>query len=112
MAARKFKPHHQDEIRRKIQATQLINFLQNLALRGLVEMGGGRDGGERKLSPDWDEKRINVRVRAALGLLNKSLPDVSSVQLTGDVQHSYIAHVPLTEQNSDEWVKKHAPTLQ
>ena len=64
MAAR-LRPYHQDEIRAKIQASQLINVLQNHAL------GNGED-----LSP--------TRMKAIEILLRKSLSDLSSIQLTGD----------------------------
>lgn len=64
MAAR-LRPYHQDEIRAKIQASQLINVLQNHAL------GNGED-----LSP--------TRMKAIEILLRKSLSDLSSIQLSGD----------------------------
>ena len=64
MAAR-LRPYHQDEIRAKIQASQLINVLQNHAL------GNGED-----LSP--------TRMKAIELLLRKSLSDLSSVQVSGN----------------------------
>lgn len=64
MAARLRKPH-QDEVRTKIQASQLINVLQNHAL-GKVK---------RDLSPS--------RLRAIEILLRKSVPDLSTVEMTG-----------------------------
>lgn len=66
MAARKLKPHHQEDVRSKIQASQLINYLQGHALKGT------------------GSKNANTRVRAALGLLAKTLPDVATIQHTGD----------------------------
>ena len=65
MAAR-LRPYHQDEIRAKIQASQLVNVLQNHAL-GLSES---------ELTP--------TRMKAIEILLRKSLSDLSSIQLTGD----------------------------
>lgn len=56
---------HQDDVRRKIQASQLINVLEAHAL-GISE----------ELSPS--------RIKAIEILLRKSLPDLSSVELTGD----------------------------
>lgn len=64
MAAR-LRPRHQDEVRAKIQASQLINVLQNHALGTLEE-----------LSPS--------RIKAIEILLKKSLPDLSAIELTGD----------------------------
>lgn len=65
MAAR-LRKNHQDEVRAKIQASQLVNVLQNHAL--------GKDSGELAQS----------RLKAIEILLKKSLPDLSSVELTGD----------------------------
>ena len=64
MAAR-LRAHHQDEVRAKIQASQLINVLQNHAL--------GKDSG----------KMLPSRLKAIDILLRKSVPDISSVQHRG-----------------------------
>lgn len=64
MAARMRKTH-QDDVRLKIQASQLINVLQNHAL-GLTEAD---------LSPS--------RLKAIEILLRKSVPDLQSVEMTG-----------------------------
>jgi len=63
--ASRIRAYHQDEIRAKIQASQLVNVLQNHAL-GLSE----------DLSP--------TRMKAIEILLRKSLSDLSSIQLTGN----------------------------
>jgi hypothetical protein len=63
MAARIRKPH-QDEVRAKIQASQLINVLQNHALGKTEELSASR------------LKAIEI-------LLRKSVPDLSAVELTG-----------------------------
>ena len=64
---------HTEEIRAKIQASQLINVLQNHALSG-----------EGELSP--------TRMKAIEILLRKSLPDLSAVTVEGDAEN------PLTVQ--------------
>ena len=64
--ASRIRAYHQDEIRAKIQASQLVNVLQNHAL-GLSES---------ELTP--------TRMKAIEILLRKSLSDLSSIQLTGD----------------------------
>jgi hypothetical protein len=57
---------HQDDVRKKIQVGQLIKVLENHALSD-------------------DEKELSAsRIKAIQILLNKSLPDLSSMQLTGD----------------------------
>jgi hypothetical protein len=63
--AERLRKRHQDDVRVKIQASQLINVLQNHAL------GDGSD-----LSP--------TRMKAIELLLKKSLPDLSSTEITGD----------------------------
>lgn len=65
MAAR-LRAKHQDEVRAKIQASQLVNVLQNHAL--------GED--EKEMTPS--------RLKAIEILLRKSLPDLSSTEITGN----------------------------
>lgn len=57
---------HQEDVRKKIQASQLINVLQNHALGETEELSASR------------LKAIEI-------LLRKSIPDLSSVQLDGDL---------------------------
>ena len=65
MAAR-LRVKHQDEVRAKIQASQLINVLQNHAL------------GES------DTEILSSRLKAIEILLRKSVPDLSAVTVSGD----------------------------
>lgn len=64
MAGRPIGKLHQDDVRRKIQASQLINVLQEHALTG--------------------SSLEQSRIKAIEILLKKSLPDLSSMELTGD----------------------------
>lgn len=64
MAARLNKLHQQD-VRLKIQTSQLINVLQEHALKG---------------TKDFDP----TRMKAIEILLKKSLPDLSSIEHTGE----------------------------
>lgn len=73
MAARKLRPFHSDEIRAKIQASQLINRLTDHAL------------GEVDLSA--------TQVRAIEVLLKKAVPDLSAVDLTANHTGEVIARV-------------------
>jgi hypothetical protein len=66
MAARKHLSHD-EKTRARIQTSQLINRLELCAL------------GELELPKD--------KLKAIEILLKKSLPDLSSIQLTGDVNH-------------------------
>lgn len=72
MAAR-IRAHHQDEVRAKIQASQLINVLQNHALSG-----------EGEITP--------TRMKAIEILLRKSIPDLSSVELSGGDDPINVVH--------------------
>lgn len=67
MAARTKKIRHDDETRAKIQASQLINRLQDYAL----------NGGEMEAS----------RIKAIEILLKKTLPDLSATTINGDDQN-------------------------
>lgn len=75
---------HQDDIRRKIQASVLIDMLTKLATEGQIkerQKGGG--SAWRNATPE-DAPLIGVRVRAALGLLAKTVPDLQRTELSGD----------------------------
>lgn len=66
MAAR-LRAKHQDEIRTKIQTSQLINRLENYALS------------------DSEEEISNGRLKAIEILLRKSLPDLTATELSGEL---------------------------
>lgn len=66
MAAR-LRKHHQDEIRAKIQVSQLINRVQKYAMGELS-----------------DEEVSTNRLNAIKLLLNKTLPDLSAIEHSGD----------------------------
>lgn len=66
MAAR-IRKHHQDEVRARIQASQLVNRLTDHAL-GDIELSA-------------------TQIRAIEILLKKSIPDLSSVEVVGDEEN-------------------------
>lgn len=68
MAGRPIGRRHQEDVRRKIQATQLVNRLTSHALGKL-----------KKSRMDASQ------VQAALGLLKKCLPDLAQVEHSGEV---------------------------
>lgn len=63
MAGRPIGKRHQDDVRAKIQASQLVNVLQNHALGKTEELSASR------------MKAIEI-------LLKKSVPDLSAVELS------------------------------
>jgi hypothetical protein len=91
MAARTRKIRHDDETREKIQASQLVNRLQDNALGKLkVEMTPGQ-------------------VRSAEILLKKKIPDLSSTENKTEIVHRYVARLPNKAANSEIWQKQNAP---
>lgn len=62
MAAR-LNPRHQEMIREKIRASQLVNFLEDHVLEG--------------------REAKDSQIRAALGLLKKCVPDLQSTEISG-----------------------------
>lgn len=91
MAGRPIGSRHQEDIRRKIQASQLINRLTAHAL-GTVELS-------------------NTQVRAIEILLRKCVADLTSVEHTGEVSHKYVAEVPPEAKDSKAWEQENR-TLQ
>lgn len=73
---------HQEDVRQKIQASQLINVLQNHALT---------EGSDISMS----------RMKAIEILLRKSLPDLSAVTVSGDAENPLVAGVTVTFIKSD-----------
>ena len=65
MAGRPINKLHQEDVRKKIQVSLLLNVLQNHAL-----------GETEELSP--------TRMKAIEILLRKSMPDMASVTVSGD----------------------------
>ena len=70
MAARSNRIQHDENTRKKIQASQLINRLTN-----------------HILSEEGDVM-TQSQVNAALGLLKKTLPDLKAIDIQGDIEHS------------------------
>lgn len=52
------------------------------------------------------------QVTAALGLLRKALPDLASVEHSGDVQQTYVVRMPSIISGLDDWDKVAASSLQ
>jgi hypothetical protein len=73
MAGRPINKLHQEDVRKKIQVSQLLNVLQNHALGEIEE-----------LSP--------TRMKAIEILLRKSMPDMASVTISGD-QDQPLQHI-------------------
>jgi hypothetical protein len=90
MPARTRKIRHDDETRMKIKAGNIINRLQKL-IDGQIEMAPHA-------------------VTAALGLLRKTLPDMTSVEHSGEVTKTYVVRMPAKPADMTEWANRYAPT--
>lgn len=70
----RLNPRHSQMVRDKIQATKLIQLLQDYALGEIEEIANGR------------MKAIEI-------LLKKSVPDLQSIELTGDEENPVVTRV-------------------
>jgi hypothetical protein len=73
---------HQDDVRAKIQTSQLVNRLTDHALNGL------------ELSP--------TQVRAIEILIKKTLPDLQSIELTGNDESPIVTRIELVDGNGSD----------
>lgn len=48
-------------------------------------------------------------VTAALGLLRKAIPDLTSVEHSGEVTKTYVVRMPAKPADMGEWQKQYAP---
>lgn len=94
MAPRVNKIRHDDETRAKIKSAQIINRLH------------GHVMGELELSA--------TQVSAGLGLLRKTIPDLSQAEIKSETTVRYVARVPEKAQSTEIWQQRQAPeqTLQ
>lgn len=89
MPARTRKIRHDENTRLKIKAGNIITRLQKLI------------AGEIEMAPH--------AVTAALGLLRKAIPDLTSVEHSGEVTKTYVVRMPAAPTDMAEWQKQHSP---
>ena len=92
MPARIRKIRHDEETRLKIKAGNIITRLQKLI------------DGEIEMPPH--------AVTAALGLLRKAIPDLTSVEHSGDVTTTYVVGIPQRDHTSEAWAQRQQQTVQ
>jgi hypothetical protein len=80
---------HSDIVRNRIRTSALINRLQEF-VDGKIELSA-------------------AQVTAALGLIRKTVPDLASVEHSGEVEHVYVMAIPAIAETADEWTTQHAP---
>ncbi len=84
MAVRK-NLSHPERVRARIRTTQLTRRLTKHVL-GKVEMSA-------------------TQVTAALGLLKKTLPDLSATELSGEIRQRDVSDQPITE---EQWTEQYS----
>jgi hypothetical protein len=84
MPARIRKIRHDEDTRLKIKTTQLCNRLMSHAM------------GEVDLSP--------TQIQAIKILLGKTLPDLQSVEHSGEVATPYVMQMPTVAKDAAEWL--------
>jgi hypothetical protein len=89
MAARVNKIRHDDETRAKIKTSQIVNRL-TAHVMGEVELTASQ-------------------VSAGLGLLRKTIPDLSQAENKTEVTHRYVARVPDKATTAETWQQQHSP---
>ena len=87
MPARIRKIRHDDNTRAKIKTGNIITRLCKLI------------DGEVEMPPH--------AVTAALGLLRKVLPDVTSVELSGEITTTKVIRTPMISPDNSAWLKQH-----
>jgi hypothetical protein len=91
MAARN-KAWTPDRVRERIQASMLANRLADHAF-GKCEMS-------------------NTQVTAALGLLKKCVPDLASIEHSGDVTQHFVMELPIAAESTETWSQQSGHALQ
>ena len=52
---------------------------------------------------------VRLKADIALRLLAKCLPDQKSVEVTGEIEHRYVAEVPAISASPEQWQQQHTP---
>lgn len=89
MPARINKIRHDENTRAKIKVGNIITRLQKLI------------AGEIEMAPH--------AVTAALGLLKKTLPDMTSVEHSGEIATTNVIRAPAVSPDIDDWSNQHVP---
>jgi hypothetical protein len=99
MAAR-LRPRNDDLSRAAIQTTQLVKRLNSYALA------------EKDAQTNKPVQMSSDQVRAALGLLRKTIPDLAVTAHTGpdgEKLDGFVIYAPIPSSNAKQWLADHAP---
>lgn len=89
----RFLQTHTEETRARIKAHMLLERVQNFAL-----------------GDDPDAMSAN-QLRAALGLLDKVLPSLQTVETKSEETKVYVLRAPLPAANTTEWLREYGPKV-
>lgn len=112
MPARTVKIRHDEETRSKIQAAKLINQLQNFAL-AQATITVLPNGSTRITFVDQNGDRVwpmtKEQIASAKILLDKSLPNLQSVEVKTDETKTFVLRAPPPESKVEDWLAKYGP---
>lgn len=104
LAADTIDPAWDKRVRKKIQTSQVLNRLINF-VEGPPSPKLQAEDGSVVPNPAW---MAQSQVTAAVALLRKIVPDLSSQDHTGEVEHKFVVFLPepLTEEQWEQEVAK------
>jgi hypothetical protein len=96
--AAKLTKHVPEHMRERIKTALIINRLQDYVF----------------LDPDdplFHKKQMSqMQVSAAMALLKKTMPDLSTTEIKGEVQKTYVVRAPVAGDDWEEWKRNFQPT--
>lgn len=97
MPPRVNKIRHDENTRDKIQVANIVNRLQAFFF--------GTNDPVTKQPVKLDAVQVNV----ALALLKKKLPDLSSVEISGEISTTKVIRAPAVVATTEDWTSRHVP---
>lgn len=112
MPARIRKIQHDEDTRAKIKVGNIITRMQKFAL-AQPTITVTPDGSQRITFVDENGDRVwpmtKEQVAAAKLLLDKALPNLTSVEVKSEETKTYVLRAPPPEQDADTWLRKYGP---
>ena len=88
-----------------------LELQQGRALRVVKRLNASALGENDPCCPDKPLVMTGTQVRAALGLLRKTIPDLAVTTISGDPENpvQYVIRGPTPVESTTEWLRLHAP---
>lgn len=116
MPARIRKIKHDEDTRSKIKAGNLITRIQRFALAKPVEEVTVNPSGGVSITTRFEDEQGNDvwpmtkdQVAAAKMLLDKALPNLTSVDVKSEETRTYVLRAPEPAKNATDWLKNYGP---